>query len=145
MQSLFGAQLNCAICASAGYTRYFGCTSVYLWTSLFTSQYLCGTIFPTLYSKVWEWRVWEQGKCFFIGLICSLPFCLLLFFLSPLSFDGLVLSGCGLRTDRVSIVLHGLAFPTFFMIIIITCMAETLIWIFIIALKLTYFVCLELV
>ena len=71
----------------------------------FPCQYLCGTILVTPYSMVWDWRVSRAGPMPFYWPICSLPFCLLLFSLSLLSFYGLVLWGWGLRTDRVLIAL----------------------------------------
>ena len=64
---------------------------------------------------VWDWRVSRAGPMPFYWPSCSLPFCLLLFSLSLLSFYGLVLWGWCLRTDRVWIALSpGLALPTFF-------------------------------
>ena len=45
----------------------------------------------TLYSMVWDWQVSRAGPMFFIDLNCSLPFCLLLFSFSLLSFYRLVL------------------------------------------------------
>ena len=47
---------------------------------LFLSRCPRGTILLTLYSMVWDWRVSRAGPMFFIGLSCSIPFCLLLFF-----------------------------------------------------------------
>ena len=54
---------------------------------------------------VWNWRVSRAGPMPFYWPSCSLPFCLLLFSLSPLSLNVLVLWGWGLRTDRVLITL----------------------------------------
>ena len=68
---------------------------------LFTCQYLCGTILVTPYLLVWDWRASRAGPMPFYWPRCSLPFCLLLFSLSLLSFYGLVLWGWGLRIDRV--------------------------------------------
>ena len=72
---------------------------------LFLCQHLCGTILVTRCSMVWDWRVSRAGPMPFYWPNCSLTFCLLLFSLSILSFYGLVLSGWGLRTDRVLIAL----------------------------------------
>ena len=47
---------------------------------LFQYQCPCLTILLTLYSMVWTGWFQEQGQCFFIGLNCSIPFCLQLFF-----------------------------------------------------------------
>ena len=41
------------------------------------------TILLTPYSMMWDWRVQEQGQCFFIGLSCIFLLYLLIFF--PLS------------------------------------------------------------
>ena len=71
----------------------------------FHCKYLCGTILATPYSMVWDWRVSRAGPISFYWPSCSLPFCLLLFSLPLLSFYGLVLWGCVLRTDRVLIAL----------------------------------------
>ena len=80
---------------------------------LFPLQYLCGTIFVTSYSMVWDWRVSRARPMHFIisGL---LPFGLLLFFLSLLSVYGLVLWGWGLRTDSQLIALSQPWFANFF-------------------------------
>ena len=54
------------------------------------------------YSMVWDWRVSTAGPSFFIGLSCSIP--TIVFYslsISLLSVYRLVLSGWGLRTDRV--------------------------------------------
>ena len=59
---------------------------------LFSSRCLCRAILLTLYSMVLDWRV-LRGPMVFIGLTCSVLFCLLLFFLSLLFFKGLVLLG----------------------------------------------------
>ena len=68
---------------------------------LFPGQCLCGKILVTPYSMVWDWRVSRAGPMPFYWPSCSLTFCFLLFYLSFLSFYGLVLWGWGLRTDRV--------------------------------------------
>ena len=60
-------------------------------------QYLYGTILVTLYSMVWDWRVSRAGPMPFYFPSRSLPFRLLLFSLSLLSFYGFVLWGWGLR------------------------------------------------
>ena len=54
---------------------------------------------------VWDWQVSRAGPMSFYWPSCSLPFCLLLFSFSLLSFYGLVLWGWGLLTDRVLIAL----------------------------------------
>ena len=72
---------------------------------LFPCHYLCGTIMVTPYSMVWDWRVSRAGPMPFYWPSCSLPFCLLLFFVSLVSFYGLALCGYGLRTDRLLIAL----------------------------------------
>ena len=72
---------------------------------LFKFQYLCATILVTPYSMVWDWRVSIAGPMSFYWPRCLLPFCLLMFSLSLLSFYGLVLWGWGLRTDRVLVAL----------------------------------------
>ena len=80
---------------------------------LFPCQCLCRTIFVNPYSMVWDRRVSRARPMPFYWPSCSLPFCLLLFSLSHLSFNELVLWGKGLRTDRVLITLSpGLALPT---------------------------------
>ena len=53
---------------------------------LFPSRCLHGTILPTLYSMVLDWRVSRAEPNVFICLSCSLSFCLLLFSLSLLTF-----------------------------------------------------------
>ena len=81
---------------------------------LFASQYLSGTIWLTPYWMVWDWRVSRAGPMPFCWPSCSLLFCLQLFSLSLLLLYRLVVWGWGLRTDRVSISLSGLALPIFF-------------------------------
>ena len=83
---------------------------------LFPSRCPCGMILLTPYSMVWDWRVSRAGPMRFFGLRCSIPSIIfysfsVLFFLSILY--RLVLWGCGIRTDRVSLSLS-LALPTFF-------------------------------
>ena len=63
------------------------------------------TLLVTPYSMVWDWRVSRAGPMPFYWPSRSLPFCVLLFYLSLLSFYGLVLWGWGLRTDSVLITL----------------------------------------
>ena len=53
---------------------------------LFPCQYLCGTIFVTPCSTVWNWRVSRAGPMSFYWPSCPLTFCLLLFSLSLISF-----------------------------------------------------------
>ena len=72
---------------------------------LFPCQYLCGTILVIPCSVVWDWRVSRAWPMRFHWPSCSLTFCPLLFSPSLLSFNGLVLWGCGLQTDRVFITL----------------------------------------
>ena len=74
----------CLVCASAGYPRCLGRSSVCLIMLLlatelssatgllFPSRYLCGTIFLTLYSMCGTDGFNEQGLWFFIGLSKSL-------------------------------------------------------------------------
>ena len=88
-------------CRTSQYSRTF-----------FPFQYLCGTILVTPYSMVWDWRVSRAGPMCLYWPICSLPFCLLLFSLSLLSFYELVLWGLGLRTDRVLIALPALHYQS---------------------------------
>ena len=71
----------------------------------FNFQYLCGRISVNPYSMVWYFRISRAGSMSLYSHSCSLPFRVLLFSLSLLSFYGLVLWGLGLRTDRVLIVL----------------------------------------
>ena len=68
---------------------------------LFPFQYLCGTILVTQDSMVWDWQVSRAGPIPFYWPSCLLPFYLLLFSISLLSFYGLVLWGWSLRTDSV--------------------------------------------
>ena len=89
---------------------------------LFSCQYLCGTILVTPYSMVWDWRVSRAGPIVpFYWPSCSLPFCLLLFFLFLRSFSRLVLWCWGLWTDRVLISLSQPFTNVFNKNIIITC------------------------
>ena len=77
-------------------------------------QYLCGTILVAQYLMMWDYWVSRAEPKTLHWPSCSLPFCLL-FFLSRLSFYGLVLWGLGSRTDMVLIALSPiLALPTFF-------------------------------
>ena len=69
----------------------------------FSFQYISGTILVTPYSMVWDRRASRAGPMSLYWPSCSLPFCLLLFSLSLLSFYGLLLRGWGLRTDGVLI------------------------------------------
>ena len=81
------------------------CRTSHYRRTIIPCQYLCGTIFVTPCSMVWDWRVSRSGPVPFYCPSCSLTFCLLLFSLSLLSFYGLVLRGWGLRTDLVLIAL----------------------------------------
>ena len=56
---------------------------------LFTCQYFSGTILVTPYSMVWDWRISRAGPIPFYWPSFKIPFCLLLFSLSLLSFNGL--------------------------------------------------------
>ena len=78
---------------------------------------LCETILLTLYSMVWEWWDLKTGPITFYGPCYTIPFCLILFSLSLLSFYGLVLWGCGLWTDRVLIALSQPCTANLFLII----------------------------
>ena len=82
-------------CRTSLYRRNFIPLSVSLWNDLVVTP--C--------SMVWDWRVSRAGPMRFHWPSCSLTYCLLLFSPSLLSFDGLVLWGCGLRTDRVLIAI----------------------------------------
>ena len=68
----------------------------------------------TPYSMVWDWRVSRAGPMPSCWPSCSLLFDLQLFSLSLLFLYRLVEWGWGLRTNRVSISLSGLALPIFF-------------------------------
>ena len=85
---------------------------------LFPSQYLSGTIWFTLYSMVWDWRVSRAGPMLFCWPSCSLLFCLQLFSLSLLFLYRLVVWGWGLQTDRVSVSLSRALHCQSFLIII---------------------------
>ena len=78
------------------------------------SRYLSGTIWVTLYSMVWDWRVSRAGPMPFCWPSCSLLSCLQLFSLSLLFLYRLVVWGWGLRTDRVSISLSRLCIANLF-------------------------------
>ena len=82
-------------CRTSQYSRTFIPFSVSLWNDL-----ICDPA-----SMVWDWHVSRTGPMPFYWPSCSLPFCLILFSISLLSFYGLVLWGWGLRTDRVKIAL----------------------------------------
>ena len=102
------------ICASVGYTRRFGCTSVHLCPSVLQNlevpQDFCS---PVSISVEWSWWPcirWcgtglfqEQGQCLLIGLVNRTIF--LQLFSHFLSFYGLVLWGWGLWADMVFIAL----------------------------------------
>ena len=98
-------------CRTSQYRRTFIALLVSLWNDLsdpvFDGVGLAG-------SMVWDWA----GPMPFYWPSCSLTFCLLLFSLSILSFCGLVLWGCGLRTDRVLFDLSQLCIANLFLIII---------------------------
>ena len=70
-----------------------------------------GTIFLTLCSMVWAWRVLRKGQFLFMGLCCSLPFCLLLFSLSILSLCKLIL-WCWFRWGFTVLPLYPNLFPS---------------------------------
>ena len=81
-------------CRTSQYRRTFIPLSVSLWNDLVTP-----------YSMVRDWRVPRIGIMTFYWPCCSLPYCLLLFFVSLPSFYWLVLWGWGLRTDKSVIAL----------------------------------------
>ena len=84
---------------------------------LFVCQYFCGTILVTQYWWCETGGFQEQpfgGQMPFYWPSYSLPFCLLLFSLSLVSFYGSVLWGWGLRTDRVLIALSQHCIANFF-------------------------------
>ena len=90
-------------CRTSQYHRTFIPLSVSLWNDL---------VDP--YSMVWDWRVSRAGPMPFCWPSCSLLFCLQLFSLSLLFLYRLVVWGCSLRTDRVSISLSRPCIPIFF-------------------------------
>ena len=65
---------------------------------LYFNQYLHGTVLVTACSMLWDWRVLRAGQCFFVGLNCFVPFCIIHFSLSLPSFCGLALWGWSHRT-----------------------------------------------
>ena len=65
---------------------------LFVWCS---AQFLCGTILVTLHSMVWDWLVSRANPMPFYWPSCSLPFCLLLFFLSLHAFILWVIVGLG--------------------------------------------------
>ena len=101
------------VCASVGYTRCHGRTSVHLCTALLQNlavqmdfySPLSGTILLTPYSMVWDWRVSRAGPMLFYWPKLLYPYTIVFyhFSLSLLSVNRLVLWGWGLRTDRVYI------------------------------------------
>ena len=87
-----------AVCASEGYKRCFGLTLAYLCASTLQNQAV-----QTLYLNLWDWRVLRERSMLFIGLSFSILYrihCFLFFFF--LSIYRLVLWGCDLRTDMMS-------------------------------------------
>ena len=97
--------IHAALSHSGLLKRFLAAEPLSILGPLFPFQYLCGTILVTSHSMVWDWRVSRAGSMSLYWPSCSLHFCLLLFFLSLLSFYGLLLWGWGLRTDRVLIAL----------------------------------------
>ena len=114
------------VCASAGFTRCSGCTSVYLCAALLENlagsqdfySSLCVDLERSCSPRIRWCRTGgfpEQGQCFFIGLSCSIPTIVFysfsfLFFLSIGWYCGalvFVLIGCIPLSLR-------LALPTFF-------------------------------
>ena len=105
------------VCASAGYTRCSGCTSVYVcaaslenlavprdfYSSLSVPPTTCSSV---LFSSHWPHIRWcgtfgfqEQGQCFFIDLNCSIQTIIFYYFPpSLLSVYRLVLWDCDLLT-----------------------------------------------
>ena len=83
-------------CRTLQYSRTFIALSVSLWNDL------ANPVFDGVGLAGFE----EQGRCFFIGLSCSIPTIVFYSFsLSLLSVYRLVFCGWGLRTDRVYITL----------------------------------------
>ena len=84
---------TCAVCASVGYTRCYGCygrASVYICASwlqdLAVPQDLHSPLRGPVERSSWSCIRWcgtgvfqELGQCCFSGLSCCIPFCLLLF------------------------------------------------------------------
>ena len=123
---------TCFICARAGYTLCFCRPSVYLCASLLRSLTVSQDVDTSLSVSLWNdvplsndvrlcgtGGFQEQGQSFFIGLRYSMPYWLILFSLSLLSFYRLVLWRWGLWTDRVQIVLCQPCIEKHFLIIII--------------------------
>ena len=110
---LNGACSTWTVCASAGYTRCSGRTSVHMHRLavepcstaglLFPSRCPSGTILLTPYSMVWDWRVSRAGPMLFIDLSCSIPTIVFYYFSLSFTVYRLVLYAWGLRTDRVYI------------------------------------------
>ena len=118
------------MCTSADYTRFPGCTSVYLCVAslqnLAVPQDFC-SLSVFLKQSFWP-RIWwcgtsgfqEPGQCFIIGLSCSIPTIVFYYFsFYFLSVYRLVLYGWGLRTGRVNITLSQPCAADFLLIIII--------------------------
>ena len=82
-------------CRTSQYRRTFVPLSVFLWTDLA----------DPVFDGVGLVGIQEQGLCFFIGLICTIPTIVYYFSLSLLPVCRWVLWGWGLRTDRVYITL----------------------------------------
>ena len=94
-------------CRISQYCRTFIPMSVSLWNNL-----------GGPYSMLWDMRVSRAGPMFFYWPSYLLPFCLILFFLSLLSFYTLVLWGWGLQTDWVLITLSQNCTANLFLIIL---------------------------
>ena len=109
-------------CASAGYTRCPGRTSVY-----WCASSLHSIAVPQDFCSPLEWSRWprirwcgtgeflEQGQCFFVGRSCTIPTVVFYYFsLSLLPVFRFVLWGWGLRTERVFITLSQLCTAVLF-------------------------------
>ena len=90
--------------AYTGYTWCSGRTSVYLYAASLQNL----AVLNPLERSFWPCIRWcgiggfqEQGKCYFIGLSCSIPTITYYFSISLLSVNRLVKWGSDLRTDRV--------------------------------------------
>ena len=120
---------SCAVCPGAGFTRRCNAhrytyepprcrTSQYSRTIILFSVSLWNDLSDPVFDGVGLAGFSGAGPMPLYWPSCSLPFCLLLFSHSLLSFYGLVLWGWGLRTDRVLITLSQPCITNLFLIII---------------------------
>ena len=115
MHPLYGVLPLAAVCAFAGYTRCFGRTTANSAEPrstarlLFLLQYLCGIIFMTLYSMVWNWRVLRARVNVLLSLAARSVFAFFSFF-RPAAYCGAVFSGL----IMCLVFSSGFALPTFF-------------------------------